>query len=114
MALSHLVLSAAILPDGSMNEAGLTVSEMGLGESVFSFADSLPTMLSHLWIQYQLDNYATVEEVLDHLQNINIELMNFPTIFSNSQIKLCGILVNEGSPYGDSFLVTALQFSALS
>jgi hypothetical protein len=61
------------LPDGGMNEAGLTVNEMGLGESVFSFTDSLPAMLSHLWIQYQLDNYATVEEVLEHLRDINIE-----------------------------------------
>ena len=61
------------LPDGGINEAGLTVSEMGLGESVFSFNDSLPTMLSHQWIQYQLDNYATVEEVLEHLRDINIE-----------------------------------------
>lgn len=61
------------LPDGGMNEAGLTVSEMALGESVFPFSDSLPTMLSHLWIQYQLDNYATVDEVLKHLSDINIE-----------------------------------------
>jgi penicillin V acylase-like amidase (Ntn superfamily) len=61
------------LPDGGINEAGLTVSEMGLAESVFSFDDSLPAMLSHLWIQYQLDNYATVEEVLEHLRDINIE-----------------------------------------
>ena len=30
-------------------------------------------MLSHLWIQYQLDNYATVAEVLEHLRDINIE-----------------------------------------
>ena len=61
------------LPDGGMNEAGLTVSEMGLGESVFPFNDSRPTMLSHLWIQYQLDNYATVDEVVAHLGDINIE-----------------------------------------
>jgi len=61
------------LPDGGMNEAGLTVSEMGLGESVFPFSDSLPAMINHLWLQYQLDNYATVAEVLEHLQDINIE-----------------------------------------
>ena len=61
------------LPDGGMNEVGLTVSEMGLGESVFLFNDSRPTMLSHLWIQYQLDNYATVDEVVAHLEDINIE-----------------------------------------
>jgi len=61
------------LPDGGMNEAGLTVSEMGLGESIFPFDESLPTMLSHLWIQYQLDNYASVDEVLEHLSDINSE-----------------------------------------
>lgn len=61
------------LPDGGMNEAGLTLNEMGLGESVFSFADSLTAMLCHLWIQYQLDNFGTVGEVLDHLGDIRIE-----------------------------------------
>ncbi|MBN1895242.1 linear amide C-N hydrolase [bacterium] len=61
------------LPDGGMNEAGLTVNEMALGGSVFPFVDSLPAMLIHLWIQYQLDNHATVGEVLEHLENINIE-----------------------------------------
>jgi len=61
------------LPDGGMNEAGLTVSEMALGESVFPSSESLPNMLIHLWIQYQLDNYATVGEVLEHLRDINIE-----------------------------------------
>ena len=61
------------LPDGGMNETGLTVSEMGLAKSKFSFNSKHPTMLSHLWIQYQLDNYATVEEVLKHLHDINIE-----------------------------------------
>lgn len=61
------------LPDGGINEAGLTVSEMGLGESRFPSNDSLPAMLSHLWIQFQLDNYATVEEVIAHLPEINIE-----------------------------------------
>jgi len=61
------------LPDGGMNEVGLTVNEMGLGDSLFPFNDSLPTMLIHLWIQYQLDNFGTVAEVLSHLGDFNIE-----------------------------------------
>lgn len=61
------------LPDGGMNEAGLTVSEMALGESAFPFDPSRPALLGHLWIQYQLDNHASVAEVLDHLQDFNIE-----------------------------------------
>jgi len=61
------------LPDGGMNEMGLTVSEMGLPESEFAFDISRPAMLSHLWIQYQLDSFATVDEVLTHLSDFNIE-----------------------------------------
>lgn len=61
------------LPDGGMNEIGLTVSEMGLGESVFEFDGSRPAMLSHLWIQYQLDNFSSVDEVLAHLHDFNID-----------------------------------------
>jgi len=61
------------LPDCGMNEAGLTVSEMALAESAFPFNDSLPSMIVHQWIQYQLDNFETVGEVLEHLHEINIE-----------------------------------------
>jgi len=61
------------LPDCGINEVGLTVSEMALAESAFPFSDSLPTMIVHQWIQYQLDNFAMVEEVLEHLGKINIE-----------------------------------------
>jgi len=63
------------LPDGGMNEAGLTVSEMALGESKFPFSDTLPTMLIHQWIQYQLDMFANVEEVIQNLPNINVQPM---------------------------------------
>lgn len=61
------------LPDGGMNEVGLTVSEMGLGESEFACDQSRPSVLSHLWIQYQLDNHASVKDVLEHLLDFNIE-----------------------------------------
>jgi len=63
------------LPDGGMNEAGLVVNEMGLGESEFPFSDTLPTMLVHQWIQYQLDMFADVEEVIQNLANINVQPM---------------------------------------
>jgi len=63
------------LPDGGMNEAGLVVNEMGLGESDFPFSDTLPTMLAHQWIQYQLDMFADVEEVIQSLPKINVQPM---------------------------------------
>ena len=61
------------LPDGGINEAGLTVNEMALGESQFPFSDSLPTILAHQWIQYQLDMFANVEELIDGLPKINVQ-----------------------------------------
>ncbi len=63
------------LPDGGMNEVGLVVNEMALGESKFPFNDTLPTMLVHQWIQYQLDMFADVEEVIQNLPNINVQPM---------------------------------------
>jgi penicillin V acylase-like amidase (Ntn superfamily) len=63
------------LPDGGMNEAGLAVNEMALVESDYPFSDTLPTMLAHQWIQYQLDMFANVKEVIQNLPKINVQPM---------------------------------------
>ena len=47
-----------------MNEAGLMISTMALGESRAPDPDERFPLVSPLWIQYQLDNYSTVEEVI--------------------------------------------------
>jgi penicillin V acylase-like amidase (Ntn superfamily) len=47
-----------------MNEAGLMLSTMALGESRAPDPDERFPLVSPLWIQYQLDNYSTVEEVI--------------------------------------------------
>lgn len=60
------------LPDGGMNEAGLVVNEMGYGYKDYPYNDSLPTMMVTQWVQYQLDNFATVEEVIKNINSINI------------------------------------------
>ena len=59
--------------DGGINEAGLYVQEMSLGESVYPQDDSLPCMYTEQWMQYLLDNYSTVEEVLQSLSRIIID-----------------------------------------
>jgi choloylglycine hydrolase len=51
-------------PMGGMNEAGLVIEVMMLMDTVYPEPDSRPTIKSLQWIQYQLDNFSKVEEVL--------------------------------------------------
>jgi penicillin V acylase-like amidase (Ntn superfamily) len=58
-------------PDGGMNEKGLSVFEMSMGGTKHKVDESLPTLFICLWIQYQLDTCATVDEVIQNAENIN-------------------------------------------
>ena len=58
-------------PDGGMNEKGLCIFEMSMGLTRFMKIAGKPTLFIFLWIQYQLDNFATVDEVMAHLGEIN-------------------------------------------
>lgn len=51
-------------PSGGMNEAGLVVELMWLDETSYPAADLRPTVDTLEWIQYQLDNFASVDEVV--------------------------------------------------
>jgi choloylglycine hydrolase len=52
-------------PYGGMNEAGLVIEQMWLQEASYPPADHRFGLTELQWIQYQLDNAATVQEVLD-------------------------------------------------
>lgn len=52
------------LPYAGMNEAGLMISTLTLHESQTPTPDERFPLISPLWVQYQLDNYSTVEEVI--------------------------------------------------
>jgi penicillin V acylase-like amidase (Ntn superfamily) len=47
-----------------MNEAGLMISTMALGETRNPPPDERPPLASSFWAQYQLDNFRTIEEVI--------------------------------------------------
>lgn len=49
---------------GGMNEAGLMISTMSLIETLEPKPDERPPLPSALWVQYLLDNYSTIEEVI--------------------------------------------------
>ena len=61
------------LPSGGMNEAGLVVELMWLDDSEYPSADSRPGVGKMQWIQYQLDNSATVGDVIASDSKIRIE-----------------------------------------
>jgi penicillin V acylase-like amidase (Ntn superfamily) len=56
-----------------LNEAGLMISTMALGETQNPPPDERPPLVSSFWAQYQLDNHSTIEEVIasDSLVRIN-------------------------------------------
>ncbi len=51
-------------PSGGINEAGLAIELMWLDEARYPEADERPVVGNLEWIQYQLDRYATVDEVI--------------------------------------------------
>ena len=56
-----------------MNEKGLVIAQMGLFESKFPAKDDRPCLGGLQWIQYQLDNSATLDEVIENNKKIQIE-----------------------------------------
>ncbi len=60
------------LPSGGMNETGLVVEEMTLVATQYSEPDLRPGILALQWIQYQLDNSRTVEDVIASDSNVRI------------------------------------------
>jgi penicillin V acylase-like amidase (Ntn superfamily) len=51
-------------PMGGMNEQGLVVELMWLDDTRYPAPDARPAVVELQWVQYQLDNCATVEEVI--------------------------------------------------
>lgn len=63
-------------PNGGMNERGLVVELMWLAETEYPKADERASLNVLQWIQYQLDNYATVAEVLASDKHLRVSTDN--------------------------------------
>ena len=59
--------------DGGINETGLAVHEMTLNGSEFPKPNGRPVLFECNWMQYVLDRFATVDEVLADLAGIAID-----------------------------------------
>ncbi|MFM8269840.1 MAG: linear amide C-N hydrolase [Pseudomonadota bacterium] len=54
-------------PNGGMNEEGLVVEVLWLSSSEYEGFDFRPVLNQLTWVQYQLDNFALVSEVIEAL-----------------------------------------------
>ena len=52
------------LPDAGINEAGLAIEEMSLAQHHYPFVGVRPRLFQMQWIQYHLDSFSTVEQVI--------------------------------------------------
>jgi len=59
--------------DGGLNEAGLYVGEMNLLETQYPQRVDLPRIYHYQWMQFLLDNYASVEQVIASLNEITVD-----------------------------------------
>jgi len=60
-------------PDGGMNEAGLFIEEMTLGETKFPEDHSKPKIFMMQWMQYVLDNFETVDQVIQSTSEMTLD-----------------------------------------
>jgi choloylglycine hydrolase len=74
------------MPFGGMNEAGLVVENMWLDETRYPDKDSRPAINLLQWIQYQLDNCRTVEEVIATDAKVRVEA---PPFFAQIHYLVC-------------------------
>ena len=65
-------LAGVQLAWAGMNEAGLVISTMWLGETRSPAPDERPPLVSPFWVQYQLDTCATIEDVMANETRVRI------------------------------------------
>jgi choloylglycine hydrolase len=68
-------------PSRGMNEAGLAVGEMTLTSTRFPDPDLRTSVTLLQWIQYQLDNCATVDQVIESNSKIRIDPSEYHSHF---------------------------------
>ena len=102
-------------PVGGMNEAGLAVEVLWHFSAEYPGPDKRPSLNELQWIQFQLDNYASVKEMIAHADAIRIagvyakvhymavDQQNHSAVFSYIDGKL---VVNE-----DVLVITNTTFS---
>ena len=98
-------------PDGGMNEAGLFIEEMTLQGTIFPEDESKPLVFMMQWMQYVLDNYETVDQVIRSAHDYVIDgwAWHFFTADQKGNAAVIEFLEGEVKVYKEAELpVTAL------
>ncbi len=60
-------------PNGGINEKGLVVEVLWLSDAIYPVPANHKTLNELQWIQYQLDNSASVQDVIESLKQITVD-----------------------------------------
>jgi choloylglycine hydrolase len=83
--------------DGGMNEAGLVVAEASL-TAVYPPDDGRPGVSCAQWMQYQLDNFGTVAEVISHIEDLRPDGEGWHYLIADADGGCAVIEYPDGSP----------------
>ena len=83
-------------PDCGMNEAGLVVCEMSLPVTRFSADDHKPTIFMSQWIQYLLDTFPAVGEVIESANSLNLDGWNWHFLVADASGECAAIEFIDG------------------
>ncbi len=97
--------------DGGMNEAGLFIQEMSLVENKYPEDQAMPRFFMMLWMQYILDNFESVDQVVASAREVVIDGWNWHFFAADSEGNTAAIEFVDGKPvltYGEAMPITVL------
>ena len=88
------------MPYGGMNEKGLVIEMLWLDDTRFNISVDKEYLNELEWIQYQLDNFQTVDEVVTNVENLKVYPIKgkIHYILADTQGKSVIIEYLEGKP----------------
>lgn len=97
--------------DGGMNEAGLFIQEMSLVENMYPEDSTKPRIFMMLWMQYVLDSFESVDQVVASAHEVVIDGWNWHFFAADAQGNTAAIEFIDGKPvltYGEAMPITVL------
>ena len=97
--------------DGGMNEAGLFIQEMSLVENKYPEDTSKPRFFMMLWMQYVLDSFDSVDQVVKSANEVVIDGWNWHFFAADAAGNTAAIEFVDGKPvltYGKAMPVKVL------
>lgn len=97
--------------DGGMNEAGLFIQEMSLVENQYPEDPTKPRFFMMLWMQYVLDNFESVDQIVDSANSVIIDGWNWHFFAADAAGNTAAIEFVAGKPvltYGKAMPITVL------